>query len=145
MKNILTSLIIVVVLAGCSGGPDKVTKTCNRKTQGYTISISGSAKSEKDDIDTVAYQFSVDYKSIGVDPKKLDQEGKEKIVDQLKKMFVDGIDKEIKVETKFNDEDVTVGFKISANEIESASNNKDESVSMDYFINTLKNGGFTCK
>lgn len=145
MKKILGLLIAVLTLVGCSGGPDKVSKTCSMDTDGMKMSMTATAKSEKANIDLAKYEISVDYDILGFDKKDITDEVKGNIVDKLKQSFASNLDESIEIDTDFGDDKITINYELTKKDLAEAAKARDADLSLKAFVDSFKETKFVCK
>lgn len=143
MKKLLGVLCAGMLLAGCSGGGEPITKTC-------TMSVGGKMDMEwvlegtSDTLEKATMKISLPYDAIGLnkdaseeEKNKFDEETKQSMIDELENGDVTGLD----VTSGFDDNGWTMSISAEASMLEKAVN----STSMDEAVKEVESQGFTCK
>ncbi len=143
MKKLLGVLCAGMLLAGCSGGGEPVTKTCT-SSLGGKMDMEWVLEGTSDTLEKATMKINIAYDAIGIDKdsseeekEKFDKETKQSIIDELEDGDVTGLD----VTSGFDDNGWNMSISAEASMLEKAVN----STSMDEAVKEVEGQGFTCK
>ena len=142
MKRFLAVLFAAVVLAGCGGGGDPVSKTCSMDGPGGHVSIVFDA--EGDTVKKATMNVSMGYEAMGItkdDVDKLSEKEKQKNIDSLTEAMnldeIEGAD----VKSSFDDEGLKIEVVLEVSTVEQMFNKS----SLEEVVKYAEGMGYTCK
>ncbi len=145
MKKSMLILFTAVLLAGCGGNSDKVSKTCTMEEDGTSTVLEMEAK--EDTLTKVAMHLGVTYEAIDIKKSDLEtsDEATEMFLGMMKELLLEELemseDEGYNVETKLGDKGFEMTISAEANLFEQTF----DATSLSEMVTSLEKDGFECK
>lgn len=143
MKKIVVVLICVLALTGC--GKKETKKVCSVEEQGIKLSMIATAKSSTSNVDKFSVEYSVTYKTAGIDKDSLTDETKAAFEEQAKIMFASFTKDEEKIKVDFQDEKLLVTTTMTPDEWAESLGEEKEDLDIRDFVKYMEDLDYTCK
>lgn len=143
VKKLLVVLGAGLLLAGCSGGGDPVTKTCTMDMGGI-MDMEMVLDGKGDVLEKVSIKMSLPYENIDIDKDASDEEKeafKKQMEDSVADEYADSDATDVDITSSFDDKGYNVTVSAEASMMEKAIN----ATSMDEAVKEVEKQGFTCK
>lgn len=146
MKKGLAVLFSALLLAGCGGSKDKVTKTCTMEEEGMSAVLTMEA--DGDTLTKAALSLGASFEALGIDQAtyaEVDEDKKKVFLDTMKEMMLEELDMSedegYDVEADLNEN----GFEMKISAEASIFEQTFDATSVSEMVESLEKDGYTCK
>lgn len=146
MKKGLALLFAAVLLAGCGGSKEKVTKTCTMEEEGLSASLVMEATG--DTLTKASLNLGATFDALGIDKESyssITEDQKSQFLDTMETMLLEELDMSkddgYDVESKLTDNGFEMNVSAEASIFEQTFN----ATSVDEMVTSLEKEGYTCK
>lgn len=145
MKKGLLVVFAVLLLAGCSGKGNKVSKTCSLEEDGMSAVLDMEA--DGDTLTKVSLNLGVTYEALDIKKSNIEssEQTKELFLETMKELLLEEMEMSenegYDVDAKLGDK----GFEMTVSAEASIFEQTFDATSLDEMIKSLEDDGFTCK
>lgn len=145
MKKGLALLFAAVLLAGCGGSKEKVTKTCSHEEDGTSAVLDMEA--DGDTITKVSLNLGVTYEAMDIEKSNIEKsdQTKELFLETMKETILEDMDMSedegYEVDAKLGEKGFEMNVSAEASIFEQTFN----ATSVDEMVTSLEKEGYTCK
>lgn len=145
MKKGLLILFVALLLAGCGGKGNKVTKTCSLEEDGMSAVLDMGA--DGDTITKVSLNLGVTYEALDIEKSNIEKsdQTKELFLETMKELLLEEMDMSedegYEVDAKLGEK----GFEMEVSAEASLFEQTFDATSLNEMVKSLEDEGFTCK
>ena len=152
MKRLLMIMIALLVLVGCSSAPTEPTevkKACSLSQEGMALTIEATAPSEEGTVSSIVISCDAKFSAMGITADMLTDEMKEQVSDLVETMMLSSLGQSSEnvtiTQNEFTDEGLLLAIELDVAAIAEAQGVDPAELTLDSFITSMSDSGFTCE